>query len=222
MPTLTRSACVLCAFALGVACLPAVDEELSQLRVSLGTTPGPYRVSEEYTAGSHSTRASGTTSYKATSQAVDLYVGYQGASLHSGGFTYGFGIDVANAVYAPRGQGEGSVNYSTILPEVRLGYAYAYTSQFHVEVTPFVGYGLAMTDWKDGGKRDTGYGTALVYGVLAGGYARLGYGWSLGLDLGYQGGYAQTSVTNGSTNGQSDLTFRSSGVIAHIGVGYVF
>ena len=221
-PSVFATSAIAALVMLAAAAAPAVDQILSDLRLSVGTTPGPDRVTEDYSAGAHSTRPTGSTTYKATSQALDIYVGYQGASLHPDGFTYGFGIDLASASYAPRGQGFGDVTYSTVMPEIRLGYAYAFTTKFHIELTPFVGYGLAITDWKDNGTRATGYGTALVYGALAAGYARLGRGWSLGIDLGYQGGYAQTSVSNGSTNGESDLTLRSSGVIAHIGLGYLF
>ena len=221
MTTVTRSLLpIVCA--LGPAALPGVDENLADLRLEFGTTPGPSSVSEDYTAGSHSTRPTGSATYKSTSQAVDFYIGFQGASLHPDGFTYGYGLDLASASYAPSGQGEGDVTYSTVMPELRLGYAYAFDSKFHMELTPFIGYGLAVTTWKDNGSSDTGYGTALVYGALAAIYARLGEGWSLGVNFGYQGGFAQSSVTNHNTNGQSDLTFRSNGVIAHLSFGYAF
>ncbi len=201
----------------------AADIEIHDLRAELGVTPGPRSIDEDYTAGTGSTRPTGSASYKSNaSPCIDLYVGFAGGTLHDHGFVYGFGLDAARGQINPRFTGSGALSYATLLPELRVGYGYAFNTSFHIEVTPFLGYGLAATEWSDNGSKTTGYGTALVYGVLVGGYARMGEGWSLGGNAGFQGGMANVSVTNDQTHGQSDLTLQSGGLVAHIGVGYQF
>jgi hypothetical protein len=201
----------------------AADVRISDLRLALGVTPGPRDIDVDFSPGAGSPGSAGSGSTTAQSgQALDLNAAFIGGELFDHGFVYGIGLDLARGSFNPRGVGGGDMDYATVMPQVRAGYAYAFSTSFHIELTPFIGYGLAMTEWVDGSSTDTGYGTALTYGILAGGHARMGRGWRLGGEAGWQGGIAEVSVTNDTTKGESDLTLTSSGVLARIAASYQF
>jgi hypothetical protein len=206
------------------ATLPPGDVQVHDLRAELGVSPGPRSTDEDFTPGSGSGgRPSGSTTWKSKSApTADLWVGWAYADIHDQGFVGVFGLDVAHGVHSPRGLGGGSLQYETLMPQVRAGWAWAPSTDFHLEFTPFIGFGAAHVQWADNGNKDSGWGTGLTYGVMVAGWARLGEGWSLGGNAGYQGGVTTATVDNGSTGGSSDLTMHTSGFVAHVGAGYQF
>lgn len=211
----------------GLVALPSAGQaanlDVDDLRLELGVSPGPRDTEEDFSPGTGSVRSSGSSDYSSGSTpCIDLWIGYAAARLRDHGMIWAIGLNAARGVHSPRGLGGRSLDYVTVGPQVRVGYAWALTSSFHVELTPFLGYSLAMVEWADAGAKDTGYGTALTYGVLLGGWTELGRGWRLGGNAGFQGGWTEATVDIDRTGAQSDVSMTSAGLVAHIGMGYSF
>jgi hypothetical protein len=194
--------------------LAAADIAIRDFRMAIGVSPGPHSTHADFSSGGSATFTS------KSSQSLDINAGFAGGEIHDYGVVYGIGLDAARGTFSPSGTGSGSLDYATISPQVRAGLGYALSTSFHIELTPFLGYGLAMVEWPNGTGSETGYGTAFTYGVLASGLARLGQGWRIGVDVGYQGGYTIASVD--TAGGSTDLELRTSGVVAHLVAGYEF
>jgi hypothetical protein len=211
------------AVAAGLAASAAAsDIEIHDFRMAVGATPGPTSTDEKFTAGS-GPRASGSHTW--TSNAApqaDLNLSWVSGVVHDWGYVYGFGMDGSLGIHNPSGLGTRSLQIITIEPQIRAGIAYAPNTSFHFELTPFVGYGIAAVQWGYTGEKDTGWGTALVYGLLLSGIDKLGEGWYLGGDVGYQGGLTTASVDFGSAGGHSDLTLHSSGALVRFVLAYQF
>jgi hypothetical protein len=206
-----------------IAAAVGSDVRVDDLRFELGITPGPRSTHEDYTAGPGSTRPTGSTGWKSNSApCADAWIGWAYADIHDDAMVYAFGVDFAAGVHSPKGLNSGQLQYQTLMPQVRVGWAHAFNTSFHFELTPFLGYGLSHVWWADGGRKDVGWGTALTYGLLAGVWGRFGHGWQIGGNFGYQGGYTTVTVDHDLTGGQSDLTMTTSGPVARAAVGYQF
>jgi hypothetical protein len=206
-----------------IAAVAASDVQIDDVRLELGITPGPRSSKENYTAGPSSTRPSGTTTWKSSSApCADAWIGWAYGELHDDGLVYAAGIDFAAGVHSPTGLNGGQLQYQTLMPQVRLGWGHAFNTTFHLELTPFVGYGISHVWWPDGGRKDVGWGTALTYGLLAGVWGRFGQGWYLGGNAGYQGGLTTVTVDHDRTGGQSELTITTGGPVVRAAVGYQF
>nr|MBA2482731.1 hypothetical protein [Planctomycetota bacterium] len=128
----------LAAAAVSTGTLSAADILIRDFRLAAGVTPGPSRTTEDYSAGSGSVRASGSNTYKANAaQAVDVYAGFAGGELHDYGLVYGIGLDAARGRFSPRGTGSNGLDYMTLVPQIRAGLGYAFSTSFHIELTPF-------------------------------------------------------------------------------------
>lgn len=216
-------ALLIAALAAAAATGHAANLDVDDLRVELGVSPGPSDTEEDFSPGSGSVRPAGSADYESgSSPCIDVWFGYASARLRDHGLSWAIGVDAARGKHSPKGLSARSLDYYTVGPQARLGYAWALSSSFHLEVTPFLGYGLAIVEWADAGAKDTGFGTAFTYGILAGGWTDLGRGWRLGGVGGFQGGWTQATVDVDATGGQSDLSMTSAGLVARIGMGYTF
>jgi hypothetical protein len=207
---------------LTIAAAAASDIEVHDFRAEVGISPGPSKTDDDFSTGTGSANPAGRTTYKSNAApCFDLWAGWAFSEIHDHGPVFALGLDVARGVHSPKDLGSSSLDYITVTPQIRGGWAYAFNTSFHLEFTPFLGYGVARTDWADGSQHDSGWGTALTYGMLVGGWARMGRGYTFGGNVGYQGGLTNTSVDFGN-GAQSDLTMHTSGIVARVGMGYQF
>ncbi len=218
-------AATLCALASPAA---GVDFRVSDWLLEAGTSPGPSRIEESYTAGAGttSTRPSGSYSYRPSTHLADFAIGYErGGTLgnYGLGLTYGLDLHYAFGSVSAGAPVSASLSYARILPELRLSGFYALSSAARLQLTPLVGYGLESMQWKDtnilAGGNASGTHAILAYGLLLGARYRIAHvphlphGLTCGLDVGYESGRSSHRFSDalGTT---SALTVTSAGIAA--------
>ena len=127
-----------------VAPLAAADLELSDLRLSGGMLSRDFRGAMKSTITDTGNNIS-TNSHTADGRDADLnnriQLQYIRGSLGAGGgFVYGIGVAMNRASWD---DGGATAHVTTAVADVLLGYGYGLTSNWHVELTPFAGYGRA-------------------------------------------------------------------------------
>ncbi len=209
-------------------CLPAsaLEQRISELRFGVGTLPMPDAAQESYDAGSGSTRAGGDYDYDGnTTPGVSFRIGAAGGRLQPVGLILGLDLQGGFGVYDLSGgnaPNQRDLTYWCLVPTLRAGLGWALSTRAHIELTPLVGYGLASTQWTDGGSTETSIGGILTYGITATVMQNLGRGFSAGIEVGYLWSQTSVSVTNGSTNGSSSVDLDASGPTASLLFGYGF
>lgn len=189
MHTLSRT--VLCSTAmLGLASIPlaAADMVVSDLRLGFGVMSNEYRGASSTTVSDGSNTISSTDSSDTGRDADDnmrLQLQYVAGSLGAnGGLIWGVGIAANHATW-DNGSQDAHVTTPTI--QVLLGYGYAFTSAWHVELTPFVGAGRAYYSVSDSGSTETDedWDTYIEYGAKLGTYLAVTDSLVLGLEVPY-------------------------------------
>ncbi len=171
---------ILCsATLLGLASIPlgAADMVVSDLRLGFGVLSNDYRGASSTTVSNGSDTISSTSSSDTGRDADDnmrLQLQYVAGTLGAGGgLIWGVGIAANHATW-DNGSQEAHVTTPTV--QLLIGYGYAITSAWHVELTPFVGAGRAyysVSD-NDSSETDSDWDTYVEYGAKLGTYVALG------------------------------------------------
>jgi hypothetical protein len=189
MPMISRT--VLCSAALlSLATIPlgAADMVVSDLRLGFGVLSTDYRGASSTTVSSGSDTISSTSSSgngRDADNNLRLQLQYVAGTLGAGGgLIWGVGIAANHATWD---NGSQDAHVTTPSVEVLIGYGYAITSAWHVELTPFVGAGRAYYSVSDHGSADTNenWDAYIEYGAKLGTYAALGQGLVLGIEVPY-------------------------------------
>ncbi len=168
--------------------LVAADLTISDIRFSAGV------LSEEFKGASSTTVTDGQGNVTTTSTSEDgrdadshyrAHVEYVGGHLgNGGGFIYGLGVAVNHATW-DNGAQDGHATSPTI--NLMLGYGYAFTPAWHLEITPFAGYGRTYYSVSDGSSTETSdeWAEYVEYGAKIGTYVSLGDDLVLGIEVPY-------------------------------------
>lgn len=179
--TLAALACAACPLA-------AAELTVSDLRLGVGV------LSREYTGASESTLTTPgnvvtTSSTSENGRDADdnwrVQVQYVGGKLGAGGgLIWGAGVAVNHATWDNH---INDAHVTTPVIDLMLGYGYAFTSNWHLELTPFAGIGRAYYSVSDNGSTDTSkeWDHYIEYGVKLGTYVKLGDSLVLGIEVPY-------------------------------------
>lgn len=167
--------------------LAAAEMTVSDLRLSVGV------LAREYTGESSTTISDQGGNFISSSDADgrDADANWRGQLQYvagslgqGGGLVWGVGVAVNNASWSDDGQ---DAYITTPVVDVLLGYGYAFTPEWHVELTPFAGYGRSYYSVSADGSTETssdwvGY---VEYGAKLGTYVALASGMVLGVEIPY-------------------------------------
>jgi hypothetical protein len=168
--------------------LTAADLTLADLRVSAGVLSNEFKGASRTTVTDNQGNATTTRSSEDGRDADSNYRGqvqFVGGHLGAGGgFIYGLGIGVNHATWD---NGPQDAHATSPCVDLLLGYGYAFTPQWHVEITPFAGYGRTYYSVSDSGSTDTSkeWSTYVEYGAKIGTYVALGGDFVLGVEVPY-------------------------------------
>lgn len=174
--------------ALAAATAPAADLDVSDLRLSAGVLSTEFKGASTTTvtngAGSVTSATTSSDSGRNADHNWRTQLQYVGGHLGlGGGFMYGIGVAVNNATWHDGAQ---DAHVTTPTADILLGYGYAFTHEWHIEVTPFAGLGRAYYSVSDNGSDQTSkdWHKYAEYGIRAGTYLALG-GLVLGVEVPY-------------------------------------
>ena len=168
--------------------LIAAEVEVADLRISVGI------LSRDFKGESTATTTQSGGNITTTSQVVDGrdselnwrgQVQYVAGSLGSfGGFIYGAGIAVNQASWDNKFQ---TAHVTTPTVNVLLGYGYGITPNWHVELTPFAGYGQSYYSVSAEGSSEThrGWDNYVEVGAKIATYVALDKHVLIGLEIPY-------------------------------------
>jgi hypothetical protein len=166
----------------------AADLDVSDLRLSGGVLSTQFRGASSTTVTSSSGAVTSTSNSSDSGRNADNnwrgQLQYVGGHLGlGGGFMYGIGVAVNNATWHDGAQ---DAHVTTPAADILLGYGYAFTHEWHIEVTPFAGIGRAYYSVSDNGTNQTSkeWNKYFEYGIRAGTYLALG-GLVLGVEVPY-------------------------------------
>jgi hypothetical protein len=164
--------------ALVAASASAADLDVSDLRLSAGVLSTEFKGASSTTVTNSSGSVTSTTSSSDSGRNADsnwrTQLQYVGGHLGiGGGFMYGIGVAVNNATW---NDGAQNAHVTTPTADILLGYGYAFTREWHIEVTPFGGVGRAYYSVSDNGSNQTSknWNKYAEYGIRAGTYFALG------------------------------------------------
>lgn len=171
-----------------LAPLVAADLTISDLRFSAGVLEDEFKGASSVTVtdgqgNTTTTRSSeegrdADSHYRAQLQYVRGHLG------DGGGFIYGIGLGVNHATWD-----DGSQDSHATTPSVHLllGYGYAFTPAWHIEITPFAGYGRTFYSISDDDSSETADDSTdyVEYGAKIGTYFALGDDLLLGVEIPY-------------------------------------
>lgn len=175
---------------LSMAALPlsAADMTVSDLRLGFGVLSEEFKGESSTTfsdQGGNTISTSSDDDSRDSDYNLRVQLQYVAGSLGSGGgLIWGVGVAVNNATWDDAGQ---DAHITTPVINVMLGYGYAFTPNWHAEVTPFAGYGRGYFSVTSDGSTDTSeeWVDYLEYGIKLGTYVRLGEGLVLGVEVPY-------------------------------------
>jgi hypothetical protein len=166
----------------------AADLDVSDLRLSAGILSTEFKGASSTTVTNNSGAVTSNTNSSDSGRNADhndrAEIQYVGGHLGlGGGFIYGAGIAVNNATWHDGGQ---DAHVTTPSADLLLGYGYAFTHEWHFEITPFAGVGRAYYSVSDNGSNQTSkdWNKYFEYGIRAGTYVALG-GLVLGVEVPY-------------------------------------
>ena len=172
---------------IALSSLHAADLDVSDLRLSAGILSNDFKgaSSTTVTGGSDVTTTSTSSNEGRDSEHNErAELQYVGGHLgYGGGFIYGIGVAVNHATW---NDGAQNAHVTTPSADLLLGYGYAFTHQWHAELTPFGGIGRAYYSVSDNGTSTTSnnWNKYFEYGVRLGTYFDLG-GLVLGVEVPY-------------------------------------
>lgn len=175
---------------LSMAAIPltAADMTVADLRLGVGVLSPEFKGESSTTISDQSGNVVSTSSDEDSRDSdrngrvqLQFVAGSLGAG---GGLIWGAGVAVNNATWHDGGQ---DAHLTTPVVNVMLGYGYAFTPDWHLEVTPFAGYGRGYFSVSDDGSTDTSkeWVDYLEYGIKVGTYAALGDSLVLGVEVPY-------------------------------------
>lgn len=205
--------------------LAAADMQISDLRLSVGLLSRDYEGASNTTVTDGNGTTSSTSSSEEGRDADENWRGqlqYVHGNLGAGGgFIWGFGI-AANHAKWENGAQDARVTTPTL--DVLLGYGYAFTPNWHIEVTPFAGYGRAFYSVTDSNSTETDEDSThyIEYGAKVGTYVSLGNDLVLGVEIPYMVGsfdpdYDYTDGQNNSVSVSDERSNSGFGVLLTIG-----
>lgn len=174
--------------AISLAPLAAADLTIADIRVSAGV------LSEEFKGASSTTVTDGQGGVTTTRSSEDgrdadshyrAQLQYVGGHLGAGGgFIYGLGIAVNHATW-DNGAQDGHATSPNL--NLMLGYGYAFTPHWHIEIAPFGGYGRTYYSVSDDNSSETSdeWTHYFEYGAKIGTYVALGGNLVLGVEVPY-------------------------------------
>lgn len=211
--------------ALAAAPLAAADLTVADLRLGVGVLSQEYRGASSNTITSSSNVVTTSSTSEDGRDADDHWraqVQYVGGSLGAGGgLIWGVGVAVNHATWDNH---INEAHVTTPVVDVLLGYGYAFTPNWHVELTPFVGLGRAYYSVTDNGSTDTSeeWDHYLEYGAKLGTYVGLGGNLVLGIEVPYLMGsfepeYDYTDEGDNRVEVSDDRSNRGFGLLVTIG-----
>lgn len=174
--------------AFSLAPLTAADLTISDLRFSAGV------LSDEFIGASSTTVTDGQGNVTTTHSSEDgrdseshyrAQLQYVGGHLGAGGgFIYGLGLAVNRATW-DNGAQDGHATSPNL--NLMLGYGYAFTPNWHIEIAPFGGYGRTYYSVSDSNSSETSdeWTHYFEYGAKIGTYVALGGSLVLGVEVPY-------------------------------------
>lgn len=187
-PTLTRLSSSAALLALAALPLAAAEMTVSDLRFSVGVLSEEYKGESSTTITDQSGSVTRETSDSDSRDADSNWRGqvqYVAGSLGDmGGLIWGVGLAVNNATWDNDSQ---DAHVTTPVLDVLLGYGYAFTPNWHFELTPFVGYGRGYYSVSDSNSSETSkeWVDYVEYGAKLGSYYVFDSGLVLGLEVPY-------------------------------------
>lgn len=176
-------------FLLAIPCLPlaAAEMTLSDLRLGVGALSTDYAGGSTGRIFDQGGNPIGTsTAYQGDADSnwrgqLQYVAGHLG---EGGGLVYGAGVAVNSASWDDDGR---DARMTTPVVNVLLGYGYALTPGWHLELTAFAGYGRAYFSVTDDGSTDVGdeWLSYAEYGAKIGTYLAMDSGLLLGVEVPY-------------------------------------
>lgn len=164
--------------AASLAPLAAADMTLADLRFSAGYLSHEFKGASSTTVRDGNGNVVSTTNSGEDGRNADSnwrgQVQYVGGHLGAGGgFVYGLGIAVNHATWEDGAQ---DAHATSPCVDLLLGYGFAFTPNWHFEVTPFAGYGRTYYSVTDNGTTTTSkdWHQYVEYGAKVGTYVSLG------------------------------------------------
>ena len=210
---------------LSFAPLVAADLTFADLRFSAGVLSNEFQGSSSTTVTNGGAAVSSSSSSNKGRDADNNYRGQiQFVSGHlgaGGGFVWGVGAAVNQASWD---YGSQKAKATTPSVDILAGYGFAFTPQWHVELTPFVGAGRAYYSVTDKGSTNTSkeWNKYIEYGAKLGTYFALGNSFILGVEVPYLVGRFEPNYTHTENNGDKytvtdDRRNRGFGLLLTIG-----
>ncbi len=183
----------------------AADLDVSDLRLSGGVLSTEFKGASSTTVTNNAGTVTSSNSSSDSGRNADHnwrgQLQYVGGHLGlGGGLIYGVGIAVNNATWHDGAQ---DAHVTTPTADLLIGYGYAFTHEWHFEVTPFGGIGRAYYSVSDNGTNQTNkdWNKYYEYGIRAGTYFALG-GLVLGVEVPYLVGRFNPAYNYNSGAGQ--------------------
>jgi hypothetical protein len=176
------------ALSLAAAPLSAADMEVADLRLGVGVLSQEYKGKSSTTISDQGGNLISTSSDDDSPNAdrnARVQLQYVAGSLGAGGgLIWGAGVAVNNATWNGDGQ---DAHVTTPVINVMLGYGYAFTPAWHLELTPFAGYGRGYFSVSNDGSTETSeeWVDYVEYGVKVGTYLALNRSLVLGVEVPY-------------------------------------
>lgn len=189
--------------------LSAADLSYLDLRLSGGVLSKVYKGSSSATVTDGNGAVTSTSSSEDGRDADTNWRGQLqlvGGQLGSaGGLVYGAGIAVNRATWD---NGAQNAHATTPVVDILLGYGYAFTPSWHVELTPFAGIGRAYYSVSEGGSSSTSkdWNGYIEYGAKLATYLTLGGGLQLGLEVPYLVGRFKPEYSHNDGSNQYEVS----------------
>jgi len=212
--------------ALAIMPLAAADLTFSEVRLGVGMLSTDYEGASSTTVTAEDSSVTTSRSSEHGRNADNNWRGqlqYVGGNLGTGGgLIWGAGLSVNRATW-DNGSQDAHVTTPTI--NVLLGYGYAFTPTWHVELTPFGGYGRAYYSVNDNGSPSTSddWDNYIEYGGKIGTYYAFDNTMVVGVEVPYLIGkfdpeYTYTDTNNGQVTATDERRNEGFGVLATLGM----
>lgn len=206
--------------------LRGAEMTLSDLRLSAGLLSRDYKGASSTTITDHNSHlhtSGGTQGGRDADFNSRAQLQYVGGKLGlAGGLIYGGGLAVNHATWD---NGYQDAHATTPVVDLLVGYGYALTTWWHVEVNPFAGYGRSYYSVSDANSRSTNkeWDHYIEYGGKIGTYAVIGSSLVLGLEVPYLVGrtdpdYRYTDNQNRQVTVSDSRRNEGFGLLATIGI----
>lgn len=206
----------------------AAEMVVSDLRLSFGILSTDFRGSGSATitdSNDQVSTSSGSNSGRNADDNYRLQIQYVNGHLgNGGGFIWGIGAAVNRATWE---NGNMDAHSTTPIVNIRLGYGYAITPNWHFELTPFGGYGQTFysvsSDNSSSTQKERDH--YFEYGASIGTYYGFDSGLVLGIEVPYLAGHFDPDYNYDDNNGDTVTVsdkHRNQGFGVLASVGYRF